>query len=101
VVAGRTREIGVRIALGAPPARVGRQVVGESLVNGGIGIAGGVVLALVVGRSLESLLVGVSAYDPATLAGVATVMLLTAAAAAVVPARRAARVDPAVALRNE
>lgn len=101
VVAGRTREIGVRIALGAPPARVGRQVVRESLVNGGVGVAAGVLLALMAGRFLESRLVGVSASDPTMLGGVATVILCTAAAAAVVPARRAARVDPAVALRNE
>jgi len=101
VVAGRTREIGVRIALGARPSGVGRRVVGESLVDGGAGVAAGLVLAVATGRFLESLLVGVSAYDPIVLAGVATTILLTAVAAAAVPARRASRVDPAVALRNE
>jgi predicted permease len=101
LVGGRTREIGVRLAIGAPPAAVARQVVRESLGNAVAGIAIGSVLALAAGSLLQSLLVGVSARDPATLATVAGLLVAVAAAAAFLPARRAARIDPVTALRAE
>ena len=101
LVGGRTREIGVRLAIGAPPAAVARQVVRESLGNAVAGIAIGSVLALAAGSLLQGLLVGVSARDPATLGTVAALLIAVAAAAAFLPARRAARVDPVIALRAE
>jgi putative ABC transport system permease protein len=100
-VAGRTREIGVRLAIGASPAVVARQVVGESLVNAALGVALGAALALATGRALRGLLVGVSARDPITLGVVALVLLAVATLAALFPARRAALVDPMCALRAE
>ncbi|HUE89290.1 MAG TPA: ADOP family duplicated permease [Vicinamibacterales bacterium] len=101
LVGSRTREIGVRLAIGASPSSVARHVVGDSLLNAALGIAAGLLLALGTGRLLESLLVGVSARDPLTLGAVAAVLLGAALAAALFPARRAARVDPVIALRAE
>jgi putative ABC transport system permease protein len=101
LVGGRTREIGVRLAIGAPPGLVAREVVGESLGNAVAGIAIGSVLALATGSLLQGLLVGVSSRDPATLGAVAAMLLAVAAVAAFVPARRAARIDPVIALRAE
>ena len=101
LVSSRTREIGVRVALGASPSRVAGQVVRDSLRNTATGVAIGVVLALLAGRLIESLLVGVHANDPLTLATVSAALLLLAAAAALGPARRAARIDPVHALRAE
>ena len=100
-VSSRRREIGVRLALGASPRQVARRVVGESLTNAAAGVAGGLLLALAAGRMLESLLVGVSARDPLTLALVAGTLLAVAGLAALLPARRAASVDPATVLRGE
>jgi len=91
----------VRVALGASPGRVAGQVVRDSLRNTATGVAIGVVLALLAGRLIESLLVGVHANDPLTLATVSAALLLLAAAAALGPARRAARIDPVHALRAE
>ena len=101
LVASRRREIGVRMALGASPALVARRVVGDSILSALPGLAIGVVLALVAGRLLESVLVGISGRDPATLTLVAATMMAAAVIAALVPAIRAARVDPAIALRSE
>jgi putative ABC transport system permease protein len=101
LVGGRTREIGVRLAIGAPPGLVARQVVRESLGNAVAGIAIGSVLALAAGSLLQGLLVGVSSRDPVTLGVVAAVLLAVAVGAAFVPARRAARIDPVIALRAE
>lgn len=100
-VAGRRREVGVRLALGASPAGVARAVIVESLAWAAVGVGVGVVLALAAGRVVEHLLVDVSAYDPWTLAAVALTVLAAAVAAAAVPARRAARIDPVTALRAE
>ncbi len=99
--AQRSREIGLRLAMGAEP----RHVVGM-VVRGAIGLAGGGVLfgvlaSLLVSRSLSSLLVEVAPFDVATLSAVSALLLLVAAAAAYVPARRAARVHPLAALRMD
>jgi putative ABC transport system permease protein len=100
-VTARRRDIGVRLALGASPRNVARHVVRESLLSAFAGVAGGLVLATVTGRLLQSLLVGVSARDPLTLTTVAVTLGLVAVLAAVAPARRAARVDPAQTLRGD
>jgi len=95
----RTREIGVRMALGAPRAQVLRMVVREGMIVGAVGVVSGVVAALVVSRVLSSLVYGVEVRDPATYAGVAVILAVVALVACVVPARKASRVDPIVALR--
>jgi putative ABC transport system permease protein len=99
LVNSRTREIGIRLAIGASPTSVGAQVIGDSLRSVVTGIALGSVMALLTGNLLKSLLVDVSSSDPLTLAGVAAVLIAVAAAAALVPAWRAARTDPVTALR--
>jgi ABC-type antimicrobial peptide transport system permease subunit len=100
-VAQRTREIGIRIALGAHPQAVRRRVVADGLLLSGIGLAVGLAGALALARLFASLLYGVSATDPITLAGVAGVLGLVAVLASYLPARAATRVDPTVALRVE
>jgi predicted permease len=100
-VGTRRREIAIRIAVGARPAAIARQLVGDCLRHVGVGIALGCGFALLSGRLLEGLLVGVSPQDPATLTAVAALLLTVALLAALVPARRAACVDPAEALRAE
>jgi putative ABC transport system permease protein len=100
-VAERTREIGIRAALGAQPRDIVRLVVGGGLTVVCAGLAAGVFVALLATRFLESSLYGVSATDPATLAGVAGVLLLVALVAETVPILRAMRVDPTVALRQD
>jgi putative ABC transport system permease protein len=101
VVAGRTREVGVRLALGASPAGVARAVLMESLSPSAVGVAAGLALAIAAGRYVEHLLVDVSAGDPRTLAVVALTVLVASGVAAAIPARRAARVDPITALRSD
>ena len=101
LVASRNREFGIRLALGASPALIASRIVGESLRNAAPGLAAGIALAVVAGRLLEGVLVGVTARDPVTLTVVAATMLGTAMLAALIPAMRAAHVDPAVALRSE
>jgi predicted permease len=100
-VVQQTRELGLRMALGATELRVLRGVLRQGLVLAGLGIGIGFVAALALQRVMTGLLYGVAATDPLTFAGVAVVMVLTAVVAALVPARRATRVDPLVALRNE
>jgi ABC-type antimicrobial peptide transport system permease subunit len=100
-VAQRTREIAVRIALGARREELMRMVLGRALLLGGAGVAAGLVFALALSRVLSSMLFEVSPRDPLTLAGVAAVLLATALVASFLPARRATRVDPVVALRSE
>jgi len=100
-VVQRQREIGIRMALGADPAGVLRLVVGEGLALVLLGLLVGLAGALALTRLLASLLFGVSPTDPATFAGVAAVLTLVALAATAAPAWRAARIDPARALRAE
>jgi putative ABC transport system permease protein len=97
----RTRELGVRIALGAEPDAVARMITRQGLVLTGVGIGGGLVLFALVGRFLKSFLFGVDAADPVTLGAAALALLGISVMASWIPARRAARVDPAGALRAE
>jgi putative ABC transport system permease protein len=101
VVAQRTREFGIRRALGAETAGLFRLVLGESAVLAAIGVGIGVLGALGAGRVMRVALVDVSAGDPVTLGATVVVMMLVAVGAAYGPARRAARVDPMVVLRDE
>jgi predicted permease len=100
-VARRTPEIGVRMALGAARERVLWMVLRESLALAGLGLLLGVPMALAGTRVLQSMLFGLAARDPATLTGAAAATLVLAVAAGVIPARRASRVDPLVALRAD
>lgn len=100
-VARRTREIGLRIALGAGRRQVFGGIVREALLYLGLGLAAGLPVALALGRLLQSQLFGLPAHDPAALAAAAAALTLATLAAAALPARRAARVDPAAALRHE
>lgn len=100
-VARRTHEIGVRMALGAERGRIVAMVVGRALLLGGAGVAVGIAGGLGLTRLLRSTLYGVSATDPATFAGVSLALLAVTALAAYIPALRASRVDPGVALRQE
>lgn len=101
LVSQRTREIGIRIALGADPHRVSRMVVRDGMTVAGAGVLVGVLAAFFTTRLAAGLLYGVSPRDPLTLAGVALTLLCMSALANYLPARRAARVDPLSALRQE
>ncbi len=100
-VARRTNEIGIRMALGAQPQAVRRMVLNESMVLVVVGVVLGVAIALAAGRLVATLLFGIAATDPVTIALAMTVMLGVAALAGYLPARRASRVDPMVALHEE
>jgi predicted permease len=100
LVAQRTRELGIRIALGGPPAAVRRVVVRESLLIALTGLALGVVASLALSRLLRGLLFGVPATDVVTYAGVSALLLVVALLASYGPARRATRIDPITALRE-
>jgi hypothetical protein len=100
-VSQRTQEIGIRMALGASRQDVLRMVVGGGLRLAIAGVLIGVALALAAGRFISALLFGVRATDPLTFSAVAAALLATAVLAAWIPARRATRVDPMVALRYE
>jgi ABC-type antimicrobial peptide transport system permease subunit len=97
----RTHEIGIRMALGAGPANVLRMMLGEAGKMALIGVGIGLVAALGLTHLMSKMLFGVSAQDPVTFVVVALVLAAVAIAACYIPARRATRVDPMVALRYE
>ena len=100
-VSQRTSEIGLRMALGATNATVGRMIVMQGLKPAAAGTALGLILAALSTRAVRSLLFDVTATDPLTFAAVPPVLLTVAALACYLPARRASRLDPTVALRAE
>jgi len=100
-VAARTREIGLRMALGATPGSVLRIFVGEGLVTAGIGVALGLAGAYLASAYLASLLFRVNARDTATFVAVSVTLLAVALVACYLPARRAATVSPSLTLRGE
>ncbi|HEU5411429.1 MAG TPA: ABC transporter permease [Candidatus Acidoferrales bacterium] len=101
LVGQRTHEIGVRIALGAQRTDVLRLILGQGARMALVGVGIGIAAALGLARFMAAQLFGVTAHDPLTFAGVAIVLMLVAIAACYIPARRAMRVDPIVALRYE
>jgi putative ABC transport system permease protein len=101
VVAQRTHEIGIRMALGAGRGSIALMVVGRAIALGGAGVVAGIAASLALTRLLRSMLFGVSATDPGIFAGVALFLLFVTALAGYIPARRAAGVDPMTALRAE
>ena len=101
VVAQRTHEIGLRMALGGGKNQVLRQVMREGMTTAMVGMAVGAVGAGLIGQTLQGTVYGVEPANPTTLAGVAVTLLLAALVACAVPARRAASIDPMVALRQD
>jgi predicted permease len=97
----RTRDIGIRMALGARPADIFKHILGQALLLALIGLGIGIVLAITSTRVMSSLLYGINATDPLTLVATSLVLLAVALLASYVPARRATKVDPMVALRYE
>ena len=100
-VAQRLREISIRMALGAPAGSVVRMILGRALALAAGGAAVGLAASFALGRVIQDQLFGVTLLDPLTIAGVVGVLLLSAAIAGVLPARRASNVDPAQALRGD
>jgi putative ABC transport system permease protein len=101
LVAQRTKEIGIRVALGAQRRDVLKLVIGQGMAVALIGVSLGLAAALTVTQLMKSLLFGVTATDPATFALIALLMVGVALLAGYVPARRATKVDPLLALRHE
>jgi ABC-type antimicrobial peptide transport system permease subunit len=99
-VAQRTREFGIRIALGATRDRIVRTVLLQGVTIGFIGVAVGLAAAVVFMRALQNFVYGVSTLDPATFAAVSVLLMLVASIASVVPALRAVRLNPVSALRE-
>jgi ABC-type antimicrobial peptide transport system permease subunit len=100
-VARRTRETAVRIAIGARPTVVARLIIGQAMVYVLLGLGAGIVATLALGRVMQGLLHGVEPNDPATVALVSVGLAGAALIACAIPAARAARVDPVVALRQD
>jgi ABC-type antimicrobial peptide transport system permease subunit len=101
LVSLRVGEIGIRMTLGARPAQLLRQVLGEALVQTAAGLLLGILAAMALARGLSAMLYDVTPGDPIAFAGAAATVLLVAALAAIVPALRAMRVDPVQALRAD
>jgi len=100
-VARRTNEIGIRMALGAQRARVIGMVLGESMLLVGIGVTIGLLSSFAAGRLVKTVLFGLAPSDVATIASAIVLVLLVSALAGFLPARRASRVDPMVALHEQ
>jgi putative ABC transport system permease protein len=100
-VSRRTHEIGIRVALGAQTRDVLRLIIGQGMLLAFIGVAIGLAVALLLGRLMKSLLFGLSAADPLTYIGVSALLVCVALLACYIPARRATKIDPMLALRNE
>src|SRR5262249_8752370 len=100
-VSRRTREIGVRMALGATPYSMLRSVARDGLVVGAAGVAAGIPCALAAGRFARSLLYGLAPNDPATIVLASAALIAVALLAGLIPAYRASTVDPTAALRHE
>jgi ABC-type antimicrobial peptide transport system permease subunit len=96
----QTQEIGIRMALGATRSKVQLSVIGKTLRLAAIGIAVGTVLSFVLARGIASLLYGTEPTDPVTFAGIVVLLGLVALVAGYLPARRASRIDPMIALRT-
>ena len=101
IVAQRTREFGIRMAIGAVPTDVLNLVLGQGMRLGLTGVALGAFGAFVLTRFIRQLLFSVQSFDPLTFVATAVLLTLVIAAACYIPARRATRVDPMVALRYE
>ena len=101
VVAGRTREIGLRMALGAQLRHVRQLILRQGMMLAGIGLILGLAVVFVLARFLTSMLYGVSPSDPVTFVGISFLLAMVALLACYLPARRAARIDPMIALREE
>ena len=100
-VSQRTREIGVRSAIGASRGQIARLILRQGLWKGGIGVALGLLGAAVLSRSMTALLFNVQPTDPAVYGSVSLLLMAVALLASYLPARRAARIDPLIALREE
>ena len=101
MVAERTREIGIRVALGAASRDVRRLVVRQGLALTGIGLATGFLGAYLLAPVIDRLLISMPATDPVTFAGTALLLTVTTLVASYLPARRATRIDPILTLKNE
>jgi ABC-type lipoprotein release transport system permease subunit len=100
-VTQRTREMGIRIAIGSSSGQVFKSVLGQGIRVVGVGLAVGAIGAFFLGRLIRSLLYGIQPTDPGVMTTVAIVLALTGLVACVLPARRATRIDPVVALTAE
>jgi len=101
LVGQRTREMGIRLALGATPSNVRMMIVSRGAVLGSIGLAIGLAGALLLGRVLAHMVRGISSADPLSFAGSVVVLFAVTAVACAAPAWRASRIDPAITLREE